>query len=546
MAQERYEAVKKLHSSVYAGYDHETGEEVAMKVYPSAAGSPTSVARTEAHTLNELTPLNPDRIVNFKAFFKNSKDQYVVVMERAEYTVQDVLNARASKSLTEHETRIVVHAILDALATLHSKFYVHRDVQPSNFLLFTNDLNSCKLGDLNNSAEDNHLNTGIIGVNGTKGYNAPEVVNNKRYGRPADMWSLGMTTYQLLFGELPFKERGGLFSIKHKLTFPANIKVSNEARDFIQHLLIDDPSDRYTVEQALEHPWVKPLRTSQFSAVIVSNLRDPRELVPGFPGWYKVIPRDGGREYYYDKASGHRQWNHPEAEPYVLYDTAIVYGQHEKPNTVQTLEGDNRVPTVERGMSTPVVTISEHNDEDRLARHSTVPAQRTLSPTTQVERKRSFMGLGKRRDSSPPPSPLQSSPSFVPGPPAVNPIPSPEQPSSELYVPSATTSLNRRPSIVPPPPRIVTIEATTVPMTIQPVAPKPKPQTRVGANLPSATISDLSWGKQSLWERVTNKNRKHLLEYSFKTEVCIAAWLLLPFLGWLRWVAIIFLIANFV
>jgi len=82
-----------------------------------------------------------------------------------------------------------------------------------------------------------------------------------------DMWSIGCIVYFMLFGTPPFdsdnpnsKDRELEINkevIIARYTFPDNIVVSNEAKDFIAHLLQKDATKRMTAIEALNHRWMR-------------------------------------------------------------------------------------------------------------------------------------------------------------------------------------------------------------------------------------------------------------------------------------------------
>ncbi|KAJ3027760.1 UNVERIFIED_CONTAM: hypothetical protein HDU68_003155, partial [Siphonaria sp. JEL0065] len=148
----------------------------------------------EAQTLQMLAELNPFRIVNFVAFYRNNENQYVLVTEKAMCSVADVLVDRPR--LTEEETKSVIRCVLEALVTTHRKYIVHRDIKPDNIMIFGDDLSMCKLGDFGICAEDNGYSS-VGGIKGTKGYYAPEILKKLQYGRAVDIWSTGVTAFQL-------------------------------------------------------------------------------------------------------------------------------------------------------------------------------------------------------------------------------------------------------------------------------------------------------------------------------------------------------------
>jgi serine/threonine protein kinase len=78
-------------------------------------------------------------------------------------------------------------------------------------------------------------------VCGTVFYIAPEIISNKGYSYPADWWSLGILTYELLFGFPPFysKNQRVLMKIIKEggLVFHEKYQISDEAKDFITKVL---------------------------------------------------------------------------------------------------------------------------------------------------------------------------------------------------------------------------------------------------------------------------------------------------------------------
>ncbi|KAJ3244163.1 hypothetical protein HDU78_011354 [Chytriomyces hyalinus] len=197
-------------------------------------------------SLSELHKLNPFRII--KSGFSSGR---VTGMEKTHCSLADVLSVR--RSLTEYEAKVVIRYTLEALETCHSKDMVHRDVRPENLFLFSNDLNTLKLGGFDVCSNDNvFFNT--YGFQGTTGYMTPERLRApQQHGKPVDIWATGATAYQLLYGYLPYQ---GDPVLEPNIQFPATINLSREGIEFIRLLLSDNPNDRPSASVALRHSWL--------------------------------------------------------------------------------------------------------------------------------------------------------------------------------------------------------------------------------------------------------------------------------------------------
>ncbi|KAG8704795.1 MAPK-activated protein kinase Srk1, partial [Ceratobasidium sp. 423] len=96
---------------------------------------------------------------------------------------------------------------------------------------------------------------------GTVGYTAPEIVKDERYSKSVDMWALGCVLYTLLCGFPPFYDES-INVLTEKVargyyTFlsPWWDDISASSKDLISHLLCVDPTQRYTIDEFLAHPW---------------------------------------------------------------------------------------------------------------------------------------------------------------------------------------------------------------------------------------------------------------------------------------------------
>ena len=166
--------------------------------------------------------------------------------------------------LKETRAAQIIHKLATAIYYLHQYGIIHRDLKPENILM-TNDTEEADIRLL-----DFGLGK-IIGPNefctepfGTFSYAAPEVLLEKPYNFKADLWTIGIITYLLVAGFLPFDDENSEKEIARQTVyeptpFPNSVwkSISSEAKAFVNNLLNKDPSKRMNIKQILEHPWLK-------------------------------------------------------------------------------------------------------------------------------------------------------------------------------------------------------------------------------------------------------------------------------------------------
>lgn len=138
------------------------------------------------------------------------------------------------KRFSEEKTKFFIACISLALGHLHQSNFIYRDLKLENILL--NDKGYVKLTDFG-LAKFVKKEEKTYTMCGTIFYLAPEVVIEEGHSQPADWWSLGILTYELLMGFPPFYSKKDQMLMKMiksgELNFYEQVKISSKCKDFI-------------------------------------------------------------------------------------------------------------------------------------------------------------------------------------------------------------------------------------------------------------------------------------------------------------------------
>jgi serine/threonine protein kinase len=227
----------------------------------------------ETQEISILRKLHNSKITEIFAYIKINDYSHFCVLELGNHgdleNFQKVLLKR--KVLSESINCYFAKQILEALAYIHRCKIIHMDIKQGNILVDSN-LN-IKLTDFSVSCSfalfhpEDLVKFPFVG---TSKYMSPEIINRThmkiKEASKIDIYSLGVTLYDLAFGEFPYKlKEVGSKDYKRiyeniqnvKLEFPKERKVSELFKDFLSGLLEKDYTKRFSISTALNHPWIK-------------------------------------------------------------------------------------------------------------------------------------------------------------------------------------------------------------------------------------------------------------------------------------------------
>lgn len=196
--------------------------------------------------------LRHPNILRLFGYFYDEKRVYLIL----EYAAKGELYQKLKKEerFTEAQSSIYIASLARALHYCHSKHVIHRDLKPENLLIGHD--GSLKIADFGWSVHTPHARRTTLC--GTLDYLPPEMVEGKSHDHTVDVWSLGVLAYEFLVGKPPFEAAGCQDTYRRitkvDLEFPAH--VSDEARDFINKLLVKDSQKRMLLDDLFRHSFI--------------------------------------------------------------------------------------------------------------------------------------------------------------------------------------------------------------------------------------------------------------------------------------------------
>ncbi|XP_070492221.1 uncharacterized protein [Chironomus tepperi] len=217
-----------------------------------------------------LSQLNHEYII--KLFdVQETVNKFILVLELIPENLCDFVRNYKRGKLEESLARELFRQITSAVAYIHEKGIIHRDIKLENILIDTNQY-KVKLTDFGLSEEWDKKNR-LTTICGSPEYSSPEIHEGKPYGNEVDVWALGVVLFAMVVGRLPFevqckkpvsnKQRRELFAIetrdgirtkKHQ-NFMSSTSVC--FKDLISKLLNPDPQRRIQIEAVVKHDWYK-------------------------------------------------------------------------------------------------------------------------------------------------------------------------------------------------------------------------------------------------------------------------------------------------
>jgi predicted Ser/Thr protein kinase len=207
--------------------------------------------------------------------------QYFIVMEYLPgESLEKKIAGEETRKLPEAEVIRIMKKTAEGIIEAHGKNVIHRDLKPRNIMVSGD--GQVKILDFGVSHRMTRSMTELTGwgATGTWPYMAPEQLSNNfgRENQQVDVWGFGVTMYQLLSGEVPFKDRQQIVDLKEK-PFPLE-GISRKTSRIVMKCLQKDREKRY-------RDMSEVLR--DLEEVKIGAVEREEGVWARFPGWPRVM-----------------------------------------------------------------------------------------------------------------------------------------------------------------------------------------------------------------------------------------------------------------
>lgn len=268
--------------SVYRAWDLEHEMHVAVKIIN------LDECQDEMESIQQevavMSFLNSAHVAKLYTSFSVGPELFIVMEYVDGGSVRQLMEYMGG-SLPESMIAPIVRGLTEGLTYLHSSNKLHRDIKAANVLLTSQ--GEVKLADFGVSGTLTLTYRKRNTMVGTPYWMAPEVIRESAYDAKADIWSLGITCYEMATGMPPYADQHpmrALFFIPKSdpprlpsaATGSSSSLWSERFQSFIERCLQTIPAERATAKELLEHPFLQTCSTHspELEQILIKKLKN--------------------------------------------------------------------------------------------------------------------------------------------------------------------------------------------------------------------------------------------------------------------------------
>jgi serine/threonine-protein kinase len=252
----RYQVEKELGKGamgvVYLGRDPKINRVVAIKTMAlSQEFDADELAEVKARFFREAETAGRLNHPNIVIIYDAGEEHDLAYIAMEFLKGKDLTSRTKGNNLLEAKTALeVIAKAADALDYAHTQNVVHRDIKPAN-IMYDEEKGEIKVTDFGIARITDSSKTKTGMVLGTPSYMSPEQLSGKKVDGRSDLFSLGVTMYQLLAGQLPFQADSMatlMFKIANEAHAPVTLfrgELPASIDTVIEKAMQKDPEQRY-------------------------------------------------------------------------------------------------------------------------------------------------------------------------------------------------------------------------------------------------------------------------------------------------------------
>ena len=232
-----------------------------------------------------------------------SENAILLEYESFSMNLMQYINNKGDLSSEKEFFKKIVRELAEALKVLYNKKVIHRDIKPNNIFIINKDIESddynnyiIKLGNFSSAILINENDNKQIG---TIVYTPPEMFKNINYDEKVDLWSLGVTLYQLYMDYSPYGHNVNLNLIKHFLygnNFIYPFTKNTCLNILFKKLMTINPKDRMDHKEFFEYVLDKNFMTPDWKCDKYKDIDKEIDEIKKMEKYNKILENFGDKE----------------------------------------------------------------------------------------------------------------------------------------------------------------------------------------------------------------------------------------------------------
>jgi serine/threonine protein kinase len=299
---DRYEIVAKIGEGgmgeVYKALDKTLKRPVAIKMLHPAQSNQMLKTRFQVEALVTAS-LNHRSIVTLYDFFEEEEKQFLVMELLEGETGKDLLDEKGAIAFPELIK--IFNRVIAGLAYAHSHGIIHRDIKPNNIMITTS--GEVKLMDFGIArAVDSPQMTKAGFTVGSALYMSPEQIRNQKVDHRSDIYSLGITMFEMATGTAPFQDHNAseydILAGHLSLELPSPRSINPEIPESLERVILKatqkNPDDRFQTMEELGLALTSDAEATMIVLPVVKVIpTDRKQYKPAKPPRHSVFSHVG-------------------------------------------------------------------------------------------------------------------------------------------------------------------------------------------------------------------------------------------------------------